>query len=72
MTKLRTYPLRVKDAEALASFFSVWWAVVVLEPGANRAVRAHMAKLGLVEKRGKLALTAAGKRALAVARAAYE
>lgn len=65
-------PASKKDVEALASFFAVWWAVVVLAPRDNQAIRSYMAKLGFVEKRGPLALTQSGKRVLAIARGIHE
>lgn len=54
-----------KDVHAVCAFFSVFWAALVLNPRQQQTMRALMVRLGLVQKRGKLALTARGKRALA-------
>jgi Mn-dependent DtxR family transcriptional regulator len=56
------------DQHRLAEFFGVFWASVVLNPRGLQSVRGTMASIGLVEKRGKLALTPSGERAMALLR----
>lgn len=58
-----------REQEALAYFFSFWWAVIALAPGNNRGIRNLMADLGFIEKRGPLKLTRMGKRVLKFAQA---
>lgn len=59
--------LKPQDVMALAEFWSIFWAATVLNPRGCQAYRGTMAQLGLVERRGKLRLTKAGERALALA-----
>jgi hypothetical protein len=56
--------LRARDVEALAEFWMIFWAATALNPGNCRSYRGTMASLGLVEKRGALALTPSGKRVM--------
>lgn len=58
-----------RETEALVYFWSIFWCAVVLNPRGLQSYRATMASLGLVEKRGKLALTPLGKRVMAFAKA---
>ena len=57
--------LSERDTEALAGFFLIWWAALVLAPRNNREVRSVLVDLGLVKPKGRLALTERGERALA-------
>ena len=57
-------PLSDKAIEALAYYFMFWWAVLALKPGNNRSVRSLLAHHGLIEPKGKLALTPLGKKVL--------
>ncbi len=57
-----------KDMIGLAGFFYIFWAAAVLNPRNLRNEISVMKSMGLVVKKGKLALTPAGKRALAIFR----
>lgn len=61
--------LKNREQKMLSQLFLFWWAVVVLAPGQQRQVRGLLAKLGFVERKGKLALTPMGRRTLAFAQA---
>ena len=51
-----------KEFDALASFWAMFWAALVLNPRNLRDVRGIMVSVGLVKPRGKLALTPMGRR----------
>lgn len=51
-----------KEFDALASFWAMFWAALVLNPRRLQNVRWMMVRLGLVKPRGRLALTPLGKR----------
>lgn len=56
------------DIRATAQFFAIFWAVLVLAPRANQTLRATFKMLGLVKPQGALALSARGRRMLALAK----
>lgn len=51
-----------KDIRKLADMFNIYWAAIALNPQNLRTEIGLLKHLGLVEKRGKLALTPAGRR----------
>lgn len=57
-----------KDIQALSTFFYIFWAASALNPKNLRNEISLMKYVGLVAKKGKLALTPAGKRAITEAR----
>ena len=61
-----TENLRIADIQALADYFAIWWYVLVLSPNDHRHIRGMFVDLGFVRPRGKLTLTARGKRIIGV------
>lgn len=60
----RSKPLTDSDIDALQAIFLIHWGAMVLNPNGHRSWRGLFGKLGLVERRGKLRLTPAGRRVL--------
>lgn len=58
-----------RDVEPLAYFWSMFWCATVLDPRNCQLYRSTMVSLGFVKPRGRLALTAAGKRVMAYCKA---